>query len=156
MLNVQNLNVTFNTRKGEVEAVKDISFNLKKGEILGIVGESGSGKSVTSYALMKILDITGVIKANKLIYSGIDLENSSEKEMMDIRGREVSMIFQNPRTSLNPIRKIGKQIEDVLKRHSQANRYNAKQKAIEALKAVKIKHQLEFYCAMQLLIILRS
>ena len=139
MLNVQNLNVTFNTRKGEVEAVKDISFNLKKGEILGIVGESGSGKSVTSYALMKILDNTGVIKANKLIYSGIDLENASEQEMMDIRGREVSMIFQNPRTSLNPIRKIGKQIEDVLKRHSQANRYNAKQKAIEALKAVKIK-----------------
>ena len=139
LLNVQNLNVTFNTRKGEVEAVKDISFNLKKGEILGIVGESGSGKSVTSYALMKILDNTGVIKANKLIYSGIDLENASEQEMMDIRGREVSMIFQNPRTSLNPIRKIGKQIEDVLKRHSQANRYNAKQKAIEALKAVKIK-----------------
>ena len=139
MLNVQNLNVTFNTRKGGVDAVKDISFNLKKGEILGIVGESGSGKSVTSYALMKILDNTGVIKANKLIYSGIDIENSSEKEMMDIRGREVSMIFQNPRTSLNPIRKIGKQIEDVLKRHSQANRYNAKQKAIEALKAVKIK-----------------
>ena len=139
MLNVQNLNVTFNTRKGEVVAVKDISFNLKKGEILGIVGESGSGKSVTSYALMKILDNTGVIKANKLIYSGIDLENASEQEMMDIRGREVSMIFQNPRTSLNPIRKIGKQIEDVLKRHSQANRYNAKQKAIEALKAVKIK-----------------
>ena len=139
MLNVQNLNVTFNTRKGEVDAVKDISFNLKKGEILGIVGESGSGKSVTSYALMKILDNTGVIKANKLIYSGIDLENASEQEMMDIRGREVAMIFQNPRTSLNPIRKIGKQIEDVLKRHSQANRYNAKQKAIEALKAVKIK-----------------
>ena len=139
MLNVQNLNVTFNTRKGEVVAVKDISFNLKKGEILGIVGESGSGKSVTSYALMKILDNTGVIKANKLIYSGIDLENASEQEMMDIRGREVSMIFQNPRTSLNPIRKIGKQIEDVLKRHSQANRYNAKQKAIDALKAVKIK-----------------
>ena len=139
LLNVQKLNVTFNTRKGEVEAVKDISFNLKKGEILGIVGESGSGKSVTSYALMKILDNTGVIKANKLIYSGIDLENASEQEMMDIRGREVSMIFQNPRTSLNPIRKIGKQIEDVLKRHSQANRYNAKQKAIEALKAVKIK-----------------
>ena len=139
MLNVQNLNVTFNTRKGVVDAVKDISFNLNKGEILGIVGESGSGKSVTSYALMKILDNTGVIKANKLIYSGIDLENASEQEMMDIRGREVSMIFQNPRTSLNPIRKIGKQIEDVLKRHSQANRYNAKQKAIEALKAVKIK-----------------
>jgi peptide/nickel transport system ATP-binding protein len=67
MLNVQNLNVTFNTRKGDVVAVKDISFNLKKGEILGIVGESGSGKSVTSYALMKILDNTGVIKANKLI-----------------------------------------------------------------------------------------
>ena len=96
MLSVQNLNVTFNTRKGDVDAVKDISFNLKKGEILGIVGESGSGKSVTSYALMRILDNTGVIKANKIIYSGIHLENASEKEMMDIRGREVSMIFQNP------------------------------------------------------------
>lgn len=139
MLSVQNLNVTFNTRKGVVNAVKEISFNLKKGEILGIVGESGSGKSVTSYALMKILDQTGVIRANEIVYSGIDLQNASEKEMIDIRGREISMIFQNPRTSLNPIRKIGKQIEDVLKQHSQANRYNAKQKAIEALKAVKIK-----------------
>ena len=139
MLNVQNLNVKFNTRKGLVEAVRDISFSLKKGEILGIVGESGSGKSVTSYALMRILDNTGLIRANKMIYSGIDLENASEKLMMDIRGREISMIFQNPRTSLNPIRKIGKQIEDVLRRHSRATRYNAKQKAIEALKAVKIK-----------------
>lgn len=139
MLSIQNLNVTFNTRKGDVDAVKDISFNLKKGEILGIVGESGSGKSVTSYALMRILDNTGVIRANKIIYSGIHLENASEKEMMDIRGREVSMIFQNPRTSLNPIRKIGKQIEDVLRRHSQATSHNAKQKAIKALKAVKIK-----------------
>ena len=128
MLSVQNLNVTFNTRKGDVDAVKDISFNLKKGEILGIVGESGSGKSVTSYALMRILDNTGVIRANKIIYSGIHLENASEKEMMDIRGREVSMIFQNPRTSLNPIRKIGKQIEDVLRRHSQATSHNAKQR----------------------------
>ena len=139
MLSVQNLNVKFNTRKGLVEAVRDISFNLKKGEILGIVGESGSGKSVTSYALMRILDNTGLIRANKMIYSGIDLDNASEKLMMDIRGREVSMIFQNPRTSLNPIRKIGVQIEDVLRRHSRATRYNAKQKAIEALRAVKIK-----------------
>jgi peptide/nickel transport system ATP-binding protein len=114
MLSVQNLNVTFNTRKGVVNAVEGISFNLKKGEILGIVGESGSGKSVTCFALMKILDQTGVIKANEIVYSGMDLQNASEKEMIDIRGREISMIFQNPRTSLNPIRKIGKQIEDVL------------------------------------------
>ena len=79
MLSVQNLNVTFNTRKGDVDAVKDISFNLKKGEILGIVGESGSGKSVTSYALMRILDNTGVIRANKIIYSGINYLGELDK-----------------------------------------------------------------------------
>ncbi|MGR3269857.1 ATP-binding cassette domain-containing protein [Thalassococcus profundi] len=106
MLNVRNLAVSFQTRRGQVDAVRGISFDLAKGEILGIVGESGSGKSVTSYALMRILDAGGVIRAGEASYSGTDLRRASERNMRDIRGREISMIFQNPRAALNPIRKV--------------------------------------------------
>lgn len=140
MLSIKDLQVTFRTRRGEVNAVKGISFELAKGERLGIVGESGSGKSVTSYALMRILDAGGTIKSGEAIYSGIDLRRSSESEMRDIRGREISMIFQNPRAALNPIRKVGHQIEDVLRQHGRATRHDARQKAIEALEAVKINN----------------
>lgn len=139
MLSIKGLSVAFRTRNGEVNAVKGIDFDLAKGERLGIVGESGSGKSVTSYALMRILDAGGQIKAGDAVYSGVDLRNASERDMRDIRGREISMIFQNPRAALNPIRKVGHQIEDVLRRHSRATRHNAKAKAIEALEAVKIR-----------------
>lgn len=139
MLSIKNLAVSFQTRKGEVEAVRDVNFTLAKGETLGIVGESGSGKSVTSYALMRILDAGGTIKSGEIFYSNIDLKNATNKTMLDIRGREISMIFQNPRAALNPIRKVGHQIEDVLRRHAQATRYDAKAKAIEAMNAVKIK-----------------
>ncbi|WP_259913878.1 ABC transporter ATP-binding protein [Jannaschia sp. M317] len=138
MLSVNDLAVSFQTRRGEVDAVRGISFQVSKGEILGIVGESGSGKSVTSYALMRILDAGGTIKAGDATYSGIDLRRASEKDMRDIRGREISMIFQNPRAALNPIRKVGHQIEDVLRHHSRATRYDARAKSIAALEAVKI------------------
>ncbi|MDF1727761.1 MAG: ABC transporter ATP-binding protein, partial [Sulfitobacter sp.] len=138
MLSVTDLAVTFQTRRGTVDAVRGISFDLAKGEILGIVGESGSGKSVTSYALMRILDAGGVIKAGEAIYSGTDLRRASERDMRDIRGREISMIFQNPRAALNPIRKVGHQIEDVLRHHARADRYDARAKAIAALEAVRI------------------
>ncbi|MDC0737487.1 ABC transporter ATP-binding protein [Cognatishimia sp. SS12] len=138
MLSINNLSVAFKTRKGEVNAVRGISLNVAKGETLGIVGESGSGKSVTSYALMRILDAGGEIRTGDVTYSGIDLRAASEKDMRDIRGREISMIFQNPRAALNPIRRVGHQIEDVLIRHAQATRQDAKEKAIAALKAVKI------------------
>lgn len=139
MLSVKDLAVSFQTRRGTVDAVRGISFELEKGEILGIVGESGSGKSVTSYALMRILDIGGTIKSGEAVYSGVDLRRVAEKTMRDIRGREISMIFQNPRAALNPIRKVGHQIEDVLRRHAKATRYTAREKAIEALEAVKIR-----------------
>lgn len=139
MLSVKDLNVTFQTRQGEVEAVRGVNFDVAKGEILGIVGESGSGKSVTSYALMRILDAGGTIKAGEATYSGIDLRRAAERDMRDIRGREISMIFQNPRAALNPIRKVGHQIEDVLRQHAQATRYDARAKAIAAMEAVKIK-----------------
>ena len=139
MLSIDDLQVAFKTRRGEVDAVKGISFQLARGERLGIVGESGSGKSVTSYALMRILDAGGRIKAGGAVYSGIDLRKASESTMRDIRGREISMIFQNPRAALNPIRKVGHQIEDVLRQHARATRQDARQKAIAALQAVKIR-----------------
>ncbi|MEH6647546.1 ABC transporter ATP-binding protein [Sulfitobacter sp.] len=138
MLSVKDLAVAFQTRRGQVDAVRGISFEVSKGEILGIVGESGSGKSVTSYALMRILDAGGTIKAGEATYSGIDLRRATERDMRDIRGREISMIFQNPRAALNPIRKVGHQIEDVLCHHARATRYDARAKAIAALEAVKI------------------
>lgn len=138
MLSIKDLSVTFRTRKGEVDAVRGVSFDVGKGETLGIVGESGSGKSVTSYALMRILDAGGEIRAGGVNYSGVDLRAASERDMRDIRGREISMIFQNPRAALNPIRRVGHQIEDVLLHHAQATRSDARAKAIAALEAVKI------------------
>ena len=138
MLSIKDLSVAFKTRKGEVNAVRGISLNVGKGETLGIVGESGSGKSVTSYALMRILDEGGEIRTGDVTYGGIDLRAATEKDMRDIRGREISMIFQNPRAALNPIRRVGHQVEDVLVRHAQATRQDAKAKAIAALEAVKI------------------
>ncbi len=138
MLSVQDLAVSFKTRRGDVAAVRGISFDLAKGEILGVVGESGSGKSVTSYALMRILDAGGAITAGDITYSGLDLRRAAERDMRDIRGREISMIFQNPRAALNPIRKVGHQIEDVLRQHGRATRYDARAQAISALEAVRI------------------
>lgn len=138
MLAINDLSVVFKTRKGEVDAVRGISLEVAKGETLGIVGESGSGKSVTSYALMRILDAGGEIRSGTVRYGGLDLRAASERDMRDIRGREISMIFQNPRAALNPIRRVGHQIEDVLTRHAQATRQDAREKAIAALEAVRI------------------
>ncbi|MFK8082688.1 MAG: dipeptide ABC transporter ATP-binding protein [Granulosicoccus sp.] len=138
LLTVDNLEVVFQTRRGEVVAVRKLDLRLAKGEILGIVGESGSGKSVSSYAMLRILDAGGEITSGNIRYGGLDLRKVTENDMRDIRGREMSMIFQNPRAALNPVRKIGLQIEDVLRRHAQASSQNAKSKAIDALKAVKI------------------
>ncbi|WP_421981944.1 dipeptide ABC transporter ATP-binding protein [Roseibium sp.] len=139
LLSIQDLKVAFRTRRGSVNAVRGVSLEIGKGEILGIVGESGSGKSVTSYALMRLLDKNGSITGGALSYGGIDLKTVRESTMRDLRGREISMIFQNPRAALNPIRKVGHQIEDVLRRHSRATRSNARAEAIKALEAVKIR-----------------
>lgn len=139
LLSIKNLSVEFRTRYGVVEAVKGISFDLYKGQALGVVGESGSGKSVTSYAILRILDRAGSISDGEIVFGGLRLDRADEQLMNELRGREISMIFQNPRAALNPIRKIGAQIADVLIEHAQATRSTAKNKAIEMLRKVKIR-----------------
>ncbi|MCK1283025.1 ABC transporter ATP-binding protein [Bradyrhizobium sp. 44] len=148
LLNVQDLTVEFTTRRGIVKAVQHVNISVAKGETLAIVGESGSGKSVTSYAVMRILDRAGRIAEGSVMFSGIDVKAATEDQMRDLRGREVSMIFQNPRAALNPIRKVGDQIEDVLRTHvQQAMVSDRGEKAIEALEQVKIARPRERYHA---------
>ncbi len=147
LLDITNLTVEFATRRGTVQAVKAIDVSVAKGETVAIVGESGSGKSVTSYAVVRILDRAGKVAEGSISFSGVDLVAASEAQMRDIRGREISMIFQNPRAALNPIRKVGKQIEDVLLEHVQATRATAREKAIEALAKVRIARPEERYDA---------
>ncbi|TQF31449.1 ABC transporter ATP-binding protein [Bradyrhizobium sp. UNPA324] len=148
LLDVQDLTVEFTTRRGIVKAVQHVNISVAKGETLAIVGESGSGKSVTSYAVMRILDRAGRIAEGSVMFSGIDVKAASEDQLRDLRGREVSMIFQNPRAALNPIRKVGDQIEDVLRTHvQQAQVRDHGEKAIEALEQVKIARPRERYHA---------
>lgn len=147
LLDVKDLTVEFATRRGNVQAVKKVDVTIAKGETVGIVGESGSGKSVTSYAVMRILDRAGKIAAGSVSFTGLDLRAASESEMRDLRGREISMIFQNPRAALNPIRTVGKQIEDVLRQHAQAGSHELREKAIEALTQVRIARPEERYNA---------
>ncbi|MDD1519445.1 MULTISPECIES: dipeptide ABC transporter ATP-binding protein [Bradyrhizobium] len=148
LLDVQDLTVEFTTRRGIVKAVQNVNISVAKGETLAIVGESGSGKSVTSYAVMRILDRAGKIAEGSVMFSGIDVKAATEDQMRDLRGREVSMIFQNPRAALNPIRKVGDQIEDVLRTHvQQAQVADHGEKAIEALEQVKIARPRERYHA---------
>ncbi|MEH2494698.1 peptide/nickel transport system ATP-binding protein [Bradyrhizobium sp. AZCC 1678] len=147
LLDVNDLTVEFTTRRGIVKAVQHVNISVAKGETLGIVGESGSGKSVTSYAVMRILDRAGRIADGSVMFSGIDVKAASENEMRDLRGREISMIFQNPRAALNPIRKVGDQIEDVLRQHVQSAASDRGEKAIEALEQVKIARPRERYHA---------
>jgi peptide/nickel transport system ATP-binding protein len=148
LLDVSDLTVEFTTRRGIVKAVQHVNISVAKGETVGIVGESGSGKSVTSYAVMRILDRAGKIAEGSVMFSGIDVKAATEAQMRDLRGREVSMIFQNPRAALNPIRKVGDQIEDVLRQHVQQSTVADRgEKAIEALEQVKIARPRERYHA---------
>jgi peptide/nickel transport system ATP-binding protein len=147
LLEVQDLTVEFATRRGIVRAVQNVNITVAKGETLGIVGESGSGKSVTSYAVMRILDRAGRIAQGSIAFSGLDLQTVPESEMRDMRGREMSMIFQNPRAALNPIRKVGRQIEDVLLQHAQVDSEAVSERAIETLEQVRIARPHERYHA---------
>ncbi len=147
LLDIRDLTVEFATRRGAVRAVRGVSLQVAKGETVAIVGESGSGKSVTSFAVMRILDRAGRIAEGSVVFGGMDLRRAREAEMAELRGREMSMVFQNPRAALNPIRPIGRQIEDVLVEHALSTRAGAREKAIEALSAVQIARPEERYHA---------
>jgi peptide/nickel transport system ATP-binding protein len=147
LLDIKDLTVEFSTRRGIVKAVQQINIQVAKGETLAIVGESGSGKSVTSFAVMRILDRAGRIAEGSVMFSGVDVRAADDSQMRDLRGREMSMIFQNPRAALNPIRKVGKQIEDVLRQHAQADSAALTDRAIEILDQVRIARPRERYHA---------
>ncbi|MGD9883165.1 MAG: ABC transporter ATP-binding protein [Reyranella sp.] len=137
-LAVEDLSVEFRTRSGTVKVLEKVEFEVDKGETIALVGESGSGKSVTAFAVMGILDPAGRVTAGRAMFGGSDLLAMSERDLAEQRGRELSMIFQNPRTALNPIRRVGQQIADVLVRHGGATSTEAPRAAVEMLKKVRI------------------
>ena len=139
LLDVQGLKTYFHTFKGVVKAVDNVSFSLKEGEILGIVGESGSGKSVTSFSILKLVEDPGVVDADHIMFDGKDLAKISERDMSKIRGKDISMVFQDPMTSLNPLYTIQRQMEEVLILHEpQMNKAQRRERCIELLHAVGI------------------
>lgn len=138
LLEVKNLRLSFFTPAGEVKALNDVSFSLKKGDVLGIVGESGSGKSVTASAIMGLVAYPGKIIGGTLDFDGRRINDLSEKEMRAIRGNEISMIFQDPMTSLNPVYSVGNQISEVLRLHIGLDRKAAFERAVELLDLVGI------------------
>ena len=138
LLEVKDFSLEFRTRSGIVHALEKVNLEVEKGETVGIVGESGSGKSVLSFGILRILDAAARVTSGTVSFAGMDMLEASEHSLREVRGREISMIFQNPRTALNPIRRIGKQIEDVLATHTSTLRADMKKKAIEALASVRI------------------
>ncbi|MDO6584678.1 ABC transporter ATP-binding protein [Salipiger sp. 1_MG-2023] len=138
LLDIQNLSVDFATRDGTVHALENVSFQLARGETMGLVGESGSGKSVSAYAVMRLLGGSARVRADRMISGGVDLLTATDAEVAALRGKRMTMIFQNARSALNPIRPIGQQIADVLRVHRAMPRRAAKQAAIAALAEVRI------------------
>jgi peptide/nickel transport system ATP-binding protein len=134
LLRVRNLTVTF----GSVTAVDNVSLQLSPGETLGVVGESGSGKSVTAFSILRLVQSPGQITAGSIVFEGRDLLALSEREMREIRGARISLIFQEPMTALNPVMRVGDQIAEALTVHALASRPEARRRAIELLDAVRI------------------
>ena len=139
LLKVVNLKTHFFTEAGQVKAVDGVSFDLKRGETLGIVGESGSGKSVTALSIMRLVpEPPGKIVGGQIIFKGNDFIKLNQKQMRDIRGNEVAMIFQDPMTSLNPVMKVGEQIAEAVRLHLNMDKKQAWRKAVEMLQKVGI------------------
>ena len=143
LLEVRDLHTSFFTPAGEVKAVNGVSFNLERGKVLGIVGESGSGKSVTAYSIMQILASTGKIVSGSIKFNGTELVNSGESVMKTIRGNKVSIIFQDPMTSLNPTYTVGHQIMEAILLHTGRNKKLAFDRAVEMLKLVNVNEPLK-------------
>jgi oligopeptide transport system ATP-binding protein len=138
ILEVKNLHTSFYTHLGEVKAVRGNSFSMEKGDILGIVGESGSGKSVTAMSIMRLIDHPGRIKEGEIIFDGEVISEMDSRQMEDIRGKEISMIFQDPMTSLNPVYTIKSLMVEVIKRHQKVSTKEAVAIAVEKLRMVGI------------------
>ena len=131
-LEVRNLNVYFKTAGGNrTQAVRNLSFQVGSGELLGIVGESGCGKSVSSLAIMGLLEFPAIAEADKICLMGTDISKNSREEMRKLRGSELSMIFQEPMTSLNPLFTIGAQLSDTIALHQECGKAEAKRRAVE-------------------------
>ena len=138
LLSVQDLQTSFTIDSGEVQAVNGVSFNLDAGKVLGIVGESGSGKSVTAYSIMQILADNGSIKSGTILYKGENITKWNEKQMSSFRGKCVSIIFQDPMTSLNPVFTVGNQIKEAIILHTDKRGKEAEARALEMLPLVGI------------------
>lgn len=138
LVDIKNERLSFFTPAGEVKALNDVSIRLKEGEVLGIVGESGSGKSVTAYSLMGLTAHPGRLIGGTLEFNGHQIDSISENEMRKIRGNEISIIFQDPMTSLNPVYTVGNQIMEVILLHTDKNRAQARDRAKELLELVGI------------------
>ncbi|MDY4509747.1 MAG: ABC transporter ATP-binding protein [Candidatus Faecousia sp.] len=138
LLEVKDLHTSFYTPAGEVKAVNGVSFNLERGKVLGIVGESGSGKSVTAYSIMQILEKTGKIVSGSVKFDGQELVGIGEEGMKKIRGNKISIIFQDPMTSLNPTYTIGHQLMEAIMLHTPRNKQQAWDRAVEMLRLVNV------------------
>ena len=138
LLEVKNLKVEFPTRAGIVKAVNDVTFSVDKGETVAIVGESGSGKSVTSHSIMRLLQAPGHVAGGSITFDGQDLLALPDKEMEQVRGAKISMIFQEPMTSLNPVYRVGDQIVEAIQLHTDLNKKEAWERAVEMLRVVGI------------------
>ena len=138
ILEVNNLNISFDTYAGKVRAIRGVDFDLNKGETLAIVGESGSGKSVTTRTIMRLLSSNANIDEGQILFKGQDIVNKSEKEMQKIRGREIAMIFQDPMTSLDPTMTIGKQVAESLRKHKNVSKKESLKAALDLLNLVGI------------------
>lgn len=144
LLDVENLWVKFPTRSGIFDAVRGINFTLGQ-ERLGIVGESGSGKSMTGRAILRLIRSPGMVTADRMDLEGSDLMGRTEKEMRDVRGKQISMIMQDPKFSLNPVMRVGQQISEAYRLHAKVSKSEAKRKSIEMLEAVAIRDPKRVY-----------
>ena len=138
LLEVKNLETSFFTQRGEVQALRGVSFSVEQGEIVGLIGESGCGKSVTALSIMRLLSSRGRVKAGEILFKGQDLLHLSDREMEKLRGQQIAMVFQDSMVSLNPVFTIGAQMEELLRYHKGMGKAEARQRVLELLGMVGI------------------